>query len=386
MSELIRPDNDRAALRWQLLSTVSALAVSGALYSTGAAMAGDADRPTVWLELGGQLESVGGNTDPFLPPFLQTDPRPAFEVVPPATTERPTRKAFGGEASLTLAPKSTDWLFSASVRYGRSNNSKHLHQQTTEHKQTGVTKYGKPFYEAQTRFGDTVAENAESHAIVDFKAGRDVGVGFGRGATASFDFGVRFAQFTSKTATTLRESPDPYVIRIPQPPNTAFPSHHKYTTNTHHHSFFASSSITRSFSGVGPSLSVTGSSPLLGNAEQLQVALDWGANAAVLFGRQKVSGSHKTKGSYFTNHFSTFVYHPKSIYTHPAPVGRTRTVAVPNIGGFAGLTFRHADAKVSLGYRADFFIGAMDGGIDERDVKTVGFHGPFATVSIGLGG
>jgi hypothetical protein len=42
--------------------------------------------------------------------------------------------------------------------------------------------------------------------------------------------------------------------------------------------------------------------------------------------------------------------------------------------------------KVSLGYRADFFFGAMDAGIDSPDSKTVGFRGPFATVSLGLGG
>jgi hypothetical protein len=27
----------------------------------------------------------------------------------------------------------------------------------------------------------------------------------------------------------------------------------------------------------------------------------------------------------------------------------------------------------------------MDGGIDTRNTSTVGFHGPFATISIGLG-
>jgi hypothetical protein len=41
---------------------------------------------------------------------------------------------------------------------------------------------------------------------------------------------------------------------------------------------------------------------------------------------------------------------------------------------------------VSFGYRADFFFGAMDGGIDTRNTSTVSFHGPFATISIGLGG
>ena len=62
----------------------------------------------------------------------------------------------------------------------------------------------------------------------------------------------------------------------------------------------------------------------------------------------------------------------------------TDPVIVPNVGGFAGLSFRYADAKVSFGYRADFFFGAIDGGIDARKSETLGFYGPFATISIGL--
>ena len=65
---------------------------------------------------------------------------------------------------------------------------------------------------------------------------------------------------------------------------------------------------------------------------------------------------------------------------------RSRSVVVPNVGGFAGISVRYSDAKLSLGYRGDFFFGAMDGGIDARDARNRSFHGPFATVSIGLGG
>jgi len=56
------------------------------------------------------------------------------------------------------------------------------------------------------------------------------------------------------------------------------------------------------------------------------------------------------------------------------------------VGGFAEISFRYADAKVSFGYRGDFFFGAIDGGIDTRKSENVGFYGPFASVSIGLGG
>ncbi len=51
-----------------------------------------------------------------------------------------------------------------------------------------------------------------------------------------------------------------------------------------------------------------------------------------------------------------------------------------------GLSYRYKNAKISFGYRADFLFGAMDGGIDSYKSETRGFYGPFATVSIGLGG
>ena len=52
---------------------------------------------------------------------------------------------------------------------------------------------------------------------------------------------------------------------------------------------------------------------------------------------------------------------------------------------FCGLSFRYANAKM-MGYRADFFFGAMDGGIDTGKSGNIGFYGPFAAISVGLGG
>ncbi len=65
---------------------------------------------------------------------------------------------------------------------------------------------------------------------------------------------------------------------------------------------------------------------------------------------------------------------------------RDRTVVVPDVGGFAGFSWRLPNGKVSLGYRADFFFGAIDGGIDTSQKEMRGFYGPFASVSLGLGG
>ena len=41
---------------------------------------------------------------------------------------------------------------------------------------------------------------------------------------------------------------------------------------------------------------------------------------------------------------------------------------------------------MSFGYRADFFFGAIDGGIDKRHSETLNMSGPFVTISFGLGG
>ncbi len=72
------------------------------------------------------------------------------------------------------------------------------------------------------------------------------------------------------------------------------------------------------------------------------------------------------------------------IYQHSGAHSGVRTVTIPNVGGFAGVSYRIENFKVNLGYRADFFFGAIDGGIDTRKSETLGFYGPFATISIGF--
>jgi hypothetical protein len=383
MSELIQSQTTARDTRWHLLSTVSSLALAITL-CTPAQAADDTDRPTVWIELGGQLERVQGSEEPFLPPFLRKDtPRP-FETIPSASLQRPPRYAFGGEGKITFLPKGSDWSLVAAVRYGRSNGDKHVHQQTRDVHESGKHLLDDgPVIVSVTNFSDTASSHKQSQIIADFMVGRDVGLGLlGGNAAATVDFGVRFAQFTAKSTTTLRDRPDAYKARIPIP-SPFHPSWHKYNTVAHNHSFYAHNEIARSFSGIGPTLSMNGSQALAGDINEDALTFDWGVNAAVLFGRQKVKGSHKTTGIYMGN----FAAPPISRYSLPPKFNtRSRTVVVPNVGGFAGFSARYTNAKLSVGYRADFFFGAMDGGIDARRTRDRSFYGPFATVSFGLGG
>lgn len=376
MSELMQGRRIGSDFRWRLLTTVSAAVLAAGVYSAEEAHAnGDVDRPTVWLELGAQLEDGGAAQEPISPPFVINNLDRAYNVVSPLDAQRPPRFAFGGEGSISIAPKNSDWVFTAAVRYGRSNGNKRLHQQTsTKIKQhvgvPGTNKY-RTFDHTITHFNDMQTAYHEAHTVLDFKAGKDVGLGMlGGHSTSNFGFGIRYAQFSSKSTAVFRSLPDQY-----------YPSNAFNVNLLHHHSYYARADIKRSFRGLGPSISWTGSAPIIGNPDTTEISLDWAANAAALFGRQKVTGAHQTTGIFYTGSYNAKV---KSGYHHPVPVNRSHSAIVPNVGGLAGITFRRSNAKVSFGYRADFFFGAMDAGVDARHTENVNFHGPFATISIGL--
>jgi hypothetical protein len=161
----------------------------------------------------------------------------------------------------------------------------------------------------------------------------------------------------------------------------------KYAFGTRFHTYALTASSERSFHGIGPSLSWSGSTPFIGNPDTAEFTFDWGVNGAVLFGRQKSSVEHKT-GNYDHLHTHNYIYDARlTQYKHGGmPQVRSKSVAVPNLAGFAGFSLKFPNAKVNLGYRADFFFGAMDAGIDARHTETMSFHGPFVSLSVGLGG
>ncbi len=191
--------------------------------------------------------------------------------------------------------------------------------------------------------------------------------------------GVRFAQFNTRSRANIAADPD-----------YAFVS--KYLTfvgdtvpiSGKNHSYRGASEDKRSFRGIGPSVDWDASATILSVGGDSSVTLDWGINGAVLFGRQKAEVHHTTVGYYIKKAFNG------SVFTTPTrvnrPYNRFRSVLVPNIGGFAGVSYKFPNAKLSLGYRADLFFGAMDMGQTTRNSRDHNFYGPFAKISIGLGG
>ncbi len=393
MSELLISKIQLTSIRRGLLANASLLALLGYFGASQCALgaAGD-DAPTVWIELGGQLERTYSPRDLFAPPFM--DKTPADPLEPMISAQNPPPFSVGGEGRITFMPRNSDWVLSAGVYYGRSNSDKHLEHQTQIPyvKQSGYNQiFPQP---GKAVFGDGQTSFKDTHAVLDFRAGKDVGLGlFGAGGTSIISAGVRFAQFTSSSNIALHARPEYKVgdvhhgtrIRQTYYGGTRIQRYQSY--NFFRHTYSASLQSKRNSHALGPSISWDASLPVVGNNRDMTFTADWGLNAAVLFGRQRAHVHHQTSGYYHGSTGGAHKYRQvhTSAYVHgPYERSSSRAITIPNVGGFVGGTLKFVNAKISLGYRADFFFGAADAGIDTAKKSTVGFYGPFATISIGF--
>jgi hypothetical protein len=372
MSELV-VKNNRIAFHLELLVTASAAALMASVCVSEAAD-GDVDRPTLWIEVGGQLERIDSAQSIFAPSFFEH--ASAGVLTPLIDSQKQPSYGLGGEGKITFAPEDSNWVFSVALLYGRANSDKHLHHESDVSTATQV------FPSPRNFMGDGVTTHHNSHDILDFQAGKDFGLGmFGPDGSSVISTGVRFAQFNSNSDIALLAQP--YIHNSSSP---LFPG--KYNIrNRHAIQYSAVAHVSRSTHAIGPSLSWDASAPLVRSGEHAILDFDWGINAVMLFGRQKVQMHRRTAISHYgvvAGHYPNATYSAHS--TQGGDLIRSHTVTIPNIGGFAGISLKFPNAKVALGYRADFFFNAMDNGIDTRKSSTLGFYGPFATISIGVGG
>lgn len=389
MSELLNEQLKFKYAKNCLLAGVSILSLIALLPSV--ALADEESKPSVWIELGGQLERLTSGQEPFSPRFVSALLENPF--TPPTVLQTTPRYSNGEEGRISFRPEGSDWAFSVGMRYGRANSSGNKHEQTSPASAIGRLiipvlgfYYSGPVVPLARRYVTTAAQTDQTDLVLDFQAGKDIGLGmFGSHGASTFSAGVRFAQFTSRSK-----------VRIDSDPDFAF--NYKYQTtfagfpadiSVPHQSwnlYSGKMSVARSFHGVGPSLSWDASATMFGNVETSSVSLDWGLNGAVLFGRQKAEAHHTTMAHHVPNGFTLTQGAIPTIYpTTVHHASRSRSVVVPNVGGFAGLSLRFPNAKVSLGYRIDAFFGAIDGGIETRRTFDRDFYGPFATIGIGLG-
>ena len=127
MSELLNESVNRTDFRFQLLATGSAIALLGSTVGSVKAVDDGSDRPTVWIELGGQLSRMDNGQEVFSPASM--DARPSM-FSPSRKFEKSPLYSVDKTGKISLQPSGSDWVFSASIRYGRSVAKRAVHQQT----------------------------------------------------------------------------------------------------------------------------------------------------------------------------------------------------------------------------------------------------------------
>lgn len=354
MSELINTFDNRATIRWKLLTGASAAALAAYFSLSNAARAEDAARPVLWLEAGGQFSLLSDDTEPYIPPFAAASQFDGEEKI--AHKSPPSDWDEGGK--ITFQPSDFDWMFSLGVKYGKSKR----HQATNQYtKHTGG--YWRKYYDG---IQSTKGSSDEKHLILDFQAGKDFGLGmFGHEGSSVLSVGLRYAQFTSRGNITV----------------------HSITANvpSSYYIFDGAFQARRKFTGIGPSLSWDGSADLAGNTADGKLTFDWGVNGALLFGRQRSKVHHETTAQYQPD---SAKYHPSlstTVYHTAQSPSRNKNVTIPALGAYAAISLRYTNAKVTFGYRYDNYFGAIDGGIDASKKEDRSFNGPYASISIGIG-
>ena len=205
MSELINTQKANNSLHWRLLTSVSSLALLAAICGTQGAFAERFRSPYSMDRTGADLDRVDGGQQAFAPAFVVNNSgSTAFDPISPAEAQKPPSFSFGGEGKLSIEPEGADWVFSASVRYGRSNSNRQVHQTAKNKPVYQHLVFNTPYFPNHTliapsnhtpftaNFFAAQEELSESHAVIDFQVGKDLGIGlFGREGMSVLNVGVK---------------------------------------------------------------------------------------------------------------------------------------------------------------------------------------------------
>jgi hypothetical protein len=362
MMQSMQTQKYKGQLHRRLLATVSATALLACAATARQVHAADSDHAMVWIEMGGAFDKMTADDTRWLPPNMT----PALTNPPPGPFGSLPTTGYDADLKISLTPNNFDWIFSAAIRYGRAlSGPKRSHDQSYDY--TIHTAQGVPikYYLTNWDFANTAQRSKSSHMMLDFQASRDVGLGL-FGGKSQLGFGVRVAK--------LNESANGHLTAFVSAPAKYSPGE-----TAHKADFLAK----HSFSGIGPQVTWDASTSFAGNLTE-GFSFDWGATAALLFGRQKANVSLHTKDERYVSVYAYKLGNKDILSQSTENPRRSHNAMVPNLGGFAALSWRLPNAKVSIGYKADFFFNAIDGGIDARKNENRGFYGPYASISIGI--
>lgn len=287
-------------LNTKFFKTASAIAIATMLADVPSVARAEDNQTQLIIE--GYGGGVYGDSQPWVIVTPFSNPPGEFRKIKPKT-------AYGGMIGVitpaeNVAPNSSlGWDIGVFARYGMSNKQ--------SESDTGFYLYnimGTYF----SYYTDGTVTQQEEHAIVDFEARRDVGLGSATGAQTTLKAGARFAYFNAGT-------------------NTVF-------TSSYYPSYTVSENRTSKFIGAGPRIGFDSFLPVSTN-----VTLDLTGAGSLLFGVKNTS--LRTIGTNFGEGATT-----------------SRFGVVPTLEASAALTYSptSSPAKFSVGVRAESWFGVFD--------------------------
>ncbi len=312
----------RTTSKGQLFWRVSALAL---MSTAGASGAKAAEAGHTWtLELDGTYEfDHEAATQSFIP----------SDAIPDAYLKPKHGYDVGGR--LTYQPDGSPMSYGLAVHFGRTSEVRH----------SATVAYYSKYLENQS-----VQNRATtSHAVVDFEVGKDIGLGlFSHDGVATIGGGLRYGHFSSTT-------------------RGVFSTTAKYSNSFNTFTQDGTFKLTRTTDAVGPRLFFRTTQPLPGELGRSGLSLGIGADGSVLFGRQRTNNNVESTGAYTTQ--------------FPA-IHRSRNRTMGTLGAFAQINWHTTGSPLTLsvGYKVDDYINALDGGFQTSHGIDILQHGPFASM------
>jgi outer membrane receptor protein involved in Fe transport len=343
------------------------------------------------LELGGQVQRHDAGYSAVTPTFADE-----FSSALDLSEAQNQDLDWGDGRAVKLTYHSAaNWKFSLGARFGETNGS--AKAVNTEFADAGCIVWAEqcdnPELAETTRratidnYSDTLIRGREDHTVVDFKVGREFGLGIfdGDQHRSEVGLGLRYAKLGGRTQATIIGVPDwdiPDYGQIKYDP-FSIPAY----VNSQHNHHEAEITVEREFEGVGPVLSWEGSLALLGNQDIGRLNADVSIAGGVLFGKQDTHLSGTEVTEYFDVRFNygNFI-EPTSITTTPVDISRSSSVTVPVVDLSLGFSYTVDRVKLGAGYRWERYFNAIDGGYDEAEDYDRTIDGPYVKLSVGFGG
>lgn len=321
------------ALRRYLLGTASGAALIG---SAPFAYADPPPIDHIYVDAGGQYSMTGGHT---ALPFLFDVFSPNFKI----------GVKNGWDARGDVALQSGNWYLTLSANFGRTGTSK------AEGFSTKTFTHSLHLRRAHNTTHKYIhspgAKYDESHVVVDFTLGKDVGLGmFGLDGSSIISLGVRYNHFVGRTRANIH-----YFTRY----NYFTKSGATTGTSTTHHILRKTN---QQFVGWGPVLTWKGKAPL-----EPDFAFAWGLSVAAVVGGRSYETTTENADKSLTR-----------------VIIRHREIVSPQFGGYVGLVWQMPDSPLdfTVGYRGDAYFDVIDKGNELFGGKYGNriIHGPYAQI------